>query len=344
MNLLLVGAALAGGYGVPVDGFPSHAERVLLLWTNAARVDPEGFDAEYKAGYHPCGFDDFLEDEKVAKAPMYLDLALTEAARFHSNDMLTNGCFQHESCDGTDTWSRLGRYYNETSFLGENIAMGTTDARYAVMGMWMCSDGHRANIMTGGFDEMGPGVVENYLTQDFAGGGVLPEGLPPVRIAIDDGGVLYADWGDDSAPAMLQFVVEGVERDAELAWGTKEQGLWRADAADLAEGCHDWYAFWETADGRSGTHPEEGSLRTGNACDTDWTSEQLPRGGLFSDAEGSDLHGKMLEDIELVGCASVPNSWGGGGDPLRNASPSGWMALIGMGAVLLERGRRRRTR
>ena len=107
MILWTITAALAAPYGVPVDGYPTATERALLLWTNAARVDPEGFDEEYKAGYHPCGFADFLPDEQVPKAPMYLDIQLTRAARFHSEDMRDNGCFQHESCDGTDTFARI---------------------------------------------------------------------------------------------------------------------------------------------------------------------------------------------------------------------------------------------
>ncbi len=313
LALVAVLPAMASGYGVPVDGYPSNAERILLLWTNAARVDPEGFEDEYQAGYHPCGFADFQADEKVPKAPMYLDLALTEASRYHSNDMLTNGCFQHESCDGTDTFARIGRFYDESGMLGENIAMGTTDPRYAVMGMWMCSAGHRANIMTGGYDEMGPGIASNYLTQDFAGGGVLPDGKPPVRVAVVDQGTFYADWGDTDAPGHVWFVVEGVEREGDLRWGAGEQGIYAADSGDLDAGCQRWHAEWLTKDGRRGTFPEEGSFLAGPDCDADWTATQVPAGGLFGDVDDDELNDKMLEDISVGGCASAPVSAAGAG-------------------------------
>lgn len=327
MILLAVTAALAGPYGVPVDGYPTAAERALLLWTNAARVDPEGFDDEYKAGYHPCGFADFLPDEQVAKAPMYLDVQLNRAARFHSEDMRDNGCFQHESCDGTDTFARIGSFYTESGFLGENIAMGTTDPRYAVMGMWMCSDGHRANIMTAGYDEMGPGIASNYLTQNFAGGGVLPEGNPPVRVAVLDQGTFYADWGDADAPSRLWFVVEGVEREGTLRWGTAEQGVYDAGGAGLDTGCQRWFAEWMTADGRAGSFPEEGSYQAGPDCASDWTADRVPAGGLFGDVDEDDLATKMIEDISL-GCASAPLGGGGG-------------ASIAVAGLLLLRARRR---
>jgi hypothetical protein len=301
--LLALSAALAAPYGVPQDGYPTATERVLLLWTNAARVAPGDFDDEYRAGYHPCGFDDFLADEQVPKAPMYLDLQLTRAARFHSEDMRDNGCFQHESCDGTDTFARIGSFYTESGFLGENIAMGTTDPRYAVMGMWMCSDGHRANIMTGGYDEMGPGIASNYLTQNFAGGGVLPEGLPPMRVAVLDQGTFYADWGDADAPARMWFVVEGVEREGDLRWGAAAQGIYAADGDGLGEGCQRWFAEWQTEDGRAGTFPAEGSFLAGPECNSDWTEARVPAGGLFGDVDEDELAEKMVADIS-VGCAT----------------------------------------
>jgi hypothetical protein len=92
----------------------SKAERQLLLWTNAARVAPEEFENEYQGA--GCSFDDFEADEQIAKAPLYIDLDLTEVSRWHSEQMEANDCFQHESCDGTneDFGTRVARYYTET--------------------------------------------------------------------------------------------------------------------------------------------------------------------------------------------------------------------------------------
>ena len=76
--MILISLALAG-YGDPVGGFPSDAERALVLWTNAARVDPGAYTGDYREG--GCGLDDFSADEKRAKAPLYIDVALTETGR-----------------------------------------------------------------------------------------------------------------------------------------------------------------------------------------------------------------------------------------------------------------------
>lgn len=259
----LVLLSVVAGYGDPVDGYPSDEERALVLWTNAARVAPDEFKQDYRTG--GCTMGDFSADEKTAKAPLYLDLALTEVARVHSRDMRDNGCFQHDSCDGTDTWTRVGRYYTDANGgLGENIAYGTTDPRYAVMSMWMCShEGHRANIMSGSFNEMGGGMASDFLTQDFAAG-ELKEGEPPVRVAAEYGDAVYADWGDDAAPARLQLNVDGQLTNLESFVGDPDNGVYY-QSLDVEE-CTPWVVEWETRGGESGRFPATGALLAGNCA------------------------------------------------------------------------------
>lgn len=332
MILLAVSQVLAAGYGVPVDGYPNAEERWLLLWTNAARVAPLDFTDEYDAG--GCSTDDFADDEKQAKAPLYIDLQLTEAARFHSSDMAENGCFQHESCDGTDTWARIDGFYSDAAgAMGENIAMGTSDAKYAVLSMWMCShSGHRANIMSADFNEMGPGVDGVYMTQDFAGG-ELKEGSPPVRMATEKDGDWYADWGDADAPTRLSVVINGNETPLELQHGTAEQGIYAAFSPEAgSDPCHIAFVKWETAGGLSGTFPELGSFASG-ACDgadpeTGWIDDQTDPGNGHTDTDDGSSSG-MLSDIELVGCSTRPGS------------PSGALAMALGGAAVLVRRRAR---
>lgn len=322
--------SVVAGYGdVREDGVPKPEDRAVVLWTNAARVAPLEFTGDYDAG--GCSTDEFSDDEKTAKAPLYIDLMLTDAAIYHSTDMNENGCFQHESCDGTDTWERIGEFYTDAAGAeGENIAMGYPDARNAVLSGWMCShDGHRANIMSGDFNEMGGGVDATYYTQDFAFG-ELKEGSPPVRMAIEDplsrvfdsGDELahgwYADWGADAAPAAISVVQDGIETPMTLLVGEPEQGLYAVDepAAGSAD-CHAWYVYWETADGAKGAFPETGSFLQGDCGDheVDWIGEQAARNGLFGDVPDGRLEEAMLSDISLVGCASSGRSagWGAAG-------------------------------
>lgn len=290
--LLLASMALAAGYGVPVDGFPSADERALLLWTNAARVAPDAFTDEYTAG--GCSTEEFSEDELTPKAPLYVDLALTEVARVHSTDMAENGCFQHESCDGTDTWDRILAYYVDANTgLGENIAQGYGTPRSTVMTGWMCShSGHRANIMSGDFNEMGPGVDGQFMTQDFAGG-ELKEGAPPVRMAILEDGAFYADWGDTAAPTALSVVRDGRATPMTLAWGTDTNGVYTtteaAEDPDLAT--HTWYVSWEGTSG-SGAFPEDGAFADDGSY-TELRTEPV-------DPEA------VAAGLKLVGCAHAP--------------------------------------
>lgn len=337
----LAAAAAPGSsvYGVPVDGYPSAEERALVLWTNAARVAPEEFERDYAQAYHPCTLDDFESSERRAKDPLYIDLALTEVARFHSNDMAENGCFQHESCDGTDTWSRIGRYYDESSYLGENIVMGTSDPYYAVFQMWMCSDGHRANIMNGDYNEMGGGIRGSYMTQDFAAG-TLAEGSPPVRVAAEVGGTFYADWGDSGAPSRLEVVVDGHATPLELELGEDERGVYAAEPGVEGE-CTPWHVAWETRDGESGAFPAAGSFL--HDCADEYTSEGGGAGG--GDDDGDDSNGFLDLFPSAEGASGDGGGNGGDDDGLRvsgcssaGGAVAGWAAALAAAAAL---GRRR---
>lgn len=321
-NLLLLG--VVAGYGdLREDGVPRPEDRAVVLWTNAARVAPLSFTGDYEAG--GCSTDDFSEDEKQPQAPLYLDRALTDAAIFHSEDMRDNDCFQHESCDGTDTFERIAEYYHDSSSVGENIASGYPDGRVATLQGWMCShEGHRANIMAGGYNEIGAGVADTLYTQDF-GTGNLDEGAPPVRMAIEHDGTLafdggteishgwYADWGDDSAPASFSVVMDAIETPMEVLVGTPENGLYVVDSpAAGAATCHQWYVYWKTAAGEEGHFPETGSFLAGDCPDAeiDWIPSQLKRNGLFGDVPPDELEDAMLADLSLVGCQQASTNLG----------------------------------
>ena len=246
-----------------------------------------------------CSTDDFSEDELTPKAPLYVDLDLTEVARVHSSDMVDNGCFQHESCDGTDAWTRIGEYYTDASTaLGENIAAGYGTARTTVLSGWMCShEGHRANIMSGDFNEMGAGVDSDTMTQDFAGG-ELVEGAPPVRMAVLEDGTYYADWGDDAAPAVLSIVRDGRSTPMAMEWGAEEHGIYPVSSAaqDDTASDHSWSVSWQTAAGGAGAFPAVGAFDDAGG----YTEDSVQPVG------GDDV------GLKLVGCATVRSgaTWG----------------------------------
>jgi len=95
--------------------------------------------------------------------PLEIDRGLDDAATAHSNEMLLDGYFGHLSADGVPFWRRLQRFYPQPRAgnwrVGENLLWipGTSSA-VRVIRLWMSSRGHRANILSPIWHEIGIGV------------------------------------------------------------------------------------------------------------------------------------------------------------------------------------------
>ncbi len=93
-------------------------------------------------------------------AALRVDAGLSEAAGVHTSEMLADGYFSHDSPDGSPFSTRVRRYYgpaHHTSWsVGENLlwSTGTVDAGRAVA-MWMASPGHRANVLSPQWRDVG---------------------------------------------------------------------------------------------------------------------------------------------------------------------------------------------
>ena len=117
--------------------------------------------------------------------PLRLSRPLSTAADSHSRAMGTYGFFAHESRDGSAFWKRVQRYYGPRGYatwsVGENLlwSSGRLSAAHALE-LWMASPGHRKNILTPRWREIGisaltvasaPGVFGGYdvviVTTDF---------------------------------------------------------------------------------------------------------------------------------------------------------------------------------
>jgi uncharacterized protein YkwD len=100
--------------------------------------------------------------------PLCLSSVLTTAARARSQDMLNRDYFSHYTPAGVtviDLLKRKGYYSSEPGdyqMLGENIAMGgdgnDEDTPEHLFTGLMHSEGHRENILRGGFEEVGVGA------------------------------------------------------------------------------------------------------------------------------------------------------------------------------------------
>jgi len=263
------------GYGDADNGRPSHEEREVHFWTNAVRADPSAFSGDY-----PCSFGSFSSSESSPKAPLYYHPGLNEVAWLHSDDMNRDGYFDHDSNDGTSWSTRIYAYYDGGT-IGENIAWGYSSPWSAVIEGWMCSSGHRANIMSTNFDEMGTGVSGTYYTQDF-GGGSSPQRAMAMGLHFPEnpGTTVQfgVDWALSTGPDAVFVVLNGERIDMGLYVGDASGwSAWAAEATPSA-GCNEYY-FVGQQGGQSQTFPEHGSYGFGGCAFDDpgagWLDGQL---------------------------------------------------------------------
>lgn len=96
---------------------------------------------------------------------------LSRVARYKSQDMINKGYFAHQSPTYGSPFDMMETFGLRFSSAGENIAYGQPSPK-EVMTAWMNSTGHRNNILSSSFTEIGVGVATNkngvrYWTQMF---------------------------------------------------------------------------------------------------------------------------------------------------------------------------------
>jgi uncharacterized protein YkwD len=103
--------------------------------------------------------------ERHGLRPLKLNKRLSKAARRHARDMVRRNYFAHDTLGGgsfVDRIRRTGYLRGAQSWtVGENLAWGThqSSAPRAITTMWMNSPGHRANILSPSFREVGIGLA-----------------------------------------------------------------------------------------------------------------------------------------------------------------------------------------
>ena len=95
---------------------------------------------------------------------------LSRVARYKSQDMVDNRSFSHTSPTYGTPFQMIRSFGLSYRSAGENIAYGQRTPQ-AVVNAWMTSSGHRANILSSSYTQIGVGYVANghYWTQMFIG-------------------------------------------------------------------------------------------------------------------------------------------------------------------------------
>ncbi len=109
-----------------------------------------------------------LTNSKRAEAglqPLSLDAELSLAASKKAEHMFTNNYWAHTAPDGTTPWYFIRNAGYEYLYAGENLARGFTTASEAV-DAWMASPGHRSNILSPNYNDVGFAVLTGTLAGD----------------------------------------------------------------------------------------------------------------------------------------------------------------------------------
>lgn len=112
-----------------------------------------------------------VERAKAGLQQLTQNWELSRVARYKSQDMIDKGYFAHNSPTYGSPFKMMESFGIRFSAAGENIAMGQQSPAQ-VMNAWMNSPGHRNNILSPSFTQIGVGLAKDkkgrmYWTQMF---------------------------------------------------------------------------------------------------------------------------------------------------------------------------------
>lgn len=112
-----------------------------------------------------------VERAKAGLPALKENWQLSRIARYKSQDMINKNYFSHYSPTYGSPFDMIESFGIKFSSAGENIAMGQRTPQ-EVMNAWMNSPGHRSNILSPSYTEIGVGLAKDktgkcYWTQMF---------------------------------------------------------------------------------------------------------------------------------------------------------------------------------
>lgn len=211
--------------------------------------------------------------------PLKRDVRLDESSELHSSNMAGRNFFAH--CDPdtkTLPWDRMVDAGYFWSSAGENIAAGYSTPE-EVMAGWMGSAGHRANILSTGFRELGVG----YVLQSGDSGGVRFDQNGDCN-ADSSGGPFFRYWTQNFGSRFNVYPVV-IEREAhETDQRTVDLYLYGAGWAQEMRFSND-HSTWSSWQSFSSTR--QWNLSSGNGTKTVWA--QIRNGSTVREASDTIL-------------------------------------------------------
>ncbi len=100
--------------------------------------------------------------QKLKLPPLRYNVTLANSATLKARDMFANNYWAHTSPQGKSPWDFFRQVDYQYSIAGENLAKDFYDTD-SLIKAWMKSPTHRANIVSGKYQEIGIGVVNGVL-------------------------------------------------------------------------------------------------------------------------------------------------------------------------------------
>lgn len=252
-----------------IGATPSLDEQYMMVLINEARAAPEAFGYP---GYPPA-------------PPLAFNATLGYSARAHSQSIL-NAQAQFGHCDLANRCP-LERAkdagYPDGTDCGENLIQGDTGPAFmesANQG-FMNSEGHRGNMLSPGFNEVGVGhqvtahtspsmFWQGQVTEVFCSrAGVEPPVIPVGAVipytapsAAASTVFTYAVnfYSTEGAPTVALVYIDGTSHELGLSTGQADNGTYRF-VTELAGGAdHTYYFYFEYGANRTARWPESGEI------------------------------------------------------------------------------------
>ncbi len=118
------------------------------------------------------------ERQSRGMAPLYRNRKLDNAALKKALDMFERQYFAHDSPTGVTIEDLASGVSYDFVALGENLAYGGFETEQDMVAGWMNSPGHKANILSGKYTEIGAAVVKGLFNGKEVWMGVQEFGKP----------------------------------------------------------------------------------------------------------------------------------------------------------------------
>ncbi len=119
-----------------------------------------------------------IQREKNGLLPLKENVKLNEIAQARLQDMFENQYFAHDSPTGQKIVDLAENFTYEFLAIGENLALGNFQNDEVLVDAWMNSPGHRANVLSSSYQEIGVAVGKGMFEGKTTWLAVQNFGLP----------------------------------------------------------------------------------------------------------------------------------------------------------------------